>query len=78
MSSTPITRHLRERADIARALETEAGTPEEKLAMRRLAVHYEIWAERLEQDGGAATGAAAFDTAAAQRSDLFGYIGSRR
>lgn len=55
MPSTTVTRHLRNRAEIARILEAEADSPESKRVMRQLVVHYEAWAERLERDDGTST-----------------------
>ncbi len=55
MSHPSIARHLRDRARIARILEAEADDPEPKWAMRRPAVHYEIWADKLDSGDSAVT-----------------------
>jgi hypothetical protein len=55
MPSTPVTRHLREMAKAARALEQEASTPESRGVMKKLALDYELWAERIERTAGLPT-----------------------
>jgi hypothetical protein len=64
MSANSIAKRLRERAETARILETEADSPKEKRAMRQLAEHYEVWANRLEPDDNAAASAIGTDLAA--------------